>query len=91
MLSFGDGVFEELVHGPADGRGGHLVDHSGLDAFKESRRSPRSVNRPKRFPEARDVPSSHRARRALEDVHGLGFLGVEQRFAHVEGSGDGGG
>lgn len=84
MLPFGDDVFEELVDGPADGGGGHLVDDSGLDALEERRGSSGPVHCPKRLAQTGDVPGLHRARPALRlDHRRLSLLRVQQRFAHV--------
>lgn len=91
MLPFGDDVFEELVDGPADGRGGHLIDDSSLDAFEERRGSSGPVDSPKRLPQARNVPTPHGTRSLRLDHDGLGLLGVQQRLAHIQGGGGRGG
>lgn len=52
MLPLGEDVFKELVHGPADGRGGHLVDHSGLNAFEEGRDAAHPVHSPESLTQA---------------------------------------
>lgn len=46
MLVLGEPVFKELIHGPADGRGGHLVDDPRLDSLEEALQAAQPVNCP---------------------------------------------
>lgn len=60
VLALGDDVFEELVDGPADGCGGHLVNDTGLDALEEGRHASHPVHRPKSLAQTRDVAAAGR-------------------------------
>lgn len=42
----GESVLEELVDGPADGCGGHLVDDPRLDPFEEALQAAQPVHGP---------------------------------------------
>lgn len=104
MLALGDDVFEELVDGPADGCGGHLVDDPGLDALEEGDGAAHSVDSPKSLAQTGDMaapggrgsgcranPSGRRRGLGLDHMYGLSLLGVEKGLANVEGRGDSGG
>lgn len=52
VLVFGDNVLEELVDGPADGSGGHLVYDPSLNAFEVSRQAAKPVDSPEGMAEA---------------------------------------
>lgn len=58
FLTLGDDVFEELVHRPRDGRGGHLIDDSGLNSSEIGRDAAYLINRPKGVSHAGDM-SAH--------------------------------
>lgn len=82
VLLLGQKVLEELVHGPGDGSGGHLVYDASLDAFEEGRRAAEPVHCPEGVSHSRQVAA---------DVHGGErhvLLGVQQRLANVERRGD---
>ncbi|RLV86537.1 hypothetical protein DV515_00015912 [Chloebia gouldiae] len=81
----GEEVLEELVHGPGDGRGGHLVNDPSLDASEEAGNPSQLVNGAEGVGHARQVPLD------LEGAQGRVLLRVEQRLAHVQGRGGGGG
>lgn len=94
----GEDVLEELVDGPADGGGGHLVDDPGLDAPEERRNAPHPVDGPEGLAQAGDVaaaghggPHGAARRLRLDHVDGLSLLRVEEGLADVQGGGGGGG
>lgn len=55
VLVLGESILEELVHRPADGRGGHLVDDPCLDPLEEALQATQPVNCPEGMGQACDV------------------------------------
>lgn len=90
VLVFGDEVLEELVDGPADGGGGHLVYDPRLYAFEVSRQTAMPIDSPEGVAEARDASFS-----LADGVESQRLLRVEQGLANVQwgggSSGDGSG
>lgn len=85
VLVFGDDVLEELVDGPADGGGGHLVYDPGLYAFEVCRQAAKPIDSPEGVAEARDVSFS-----LADGVDSQTLLRVEQGLANVQRGGGGG-
>lgn len=79
----GEEVLEELIDGPGDGRGGHLVDDPGLHAFEVARQPVELVHCPEGIGHARQ-PAAH-----IGQAEGHVLLSVEEGLTDVQGGGGG--
>lgn len=81
----GEKVLEELVDGPGNGSGGHLVDDAGLHAFEVAREAIELVHHPEGIGHARQPAAD------VGQVESHVLLSVEEGLTDVQGRGGGGG
>lgn len=79
----GEEVLEELVDGPGDGSGRHLVDDAGLHALEVARQAVELVHRPEGVGHARQPAAD------VGQVEGHVLLSVEEGFTNVQRGGSG--
>lgn len=79
QLALGEEVLEELIDRPRNGGGGHLVDHTRLDAFEVAGQAVELVHRPEGIGHARQ-PAADVGQR-----EGHVLLSVEKGLTDIQG------
>ena len=85
QLVLGEEVLEELIDGPGDGSGRHLVDDAGLHAFEVPGQAVELVHCPEGVGHARQPAAD------VGQVEGHVLLSIEEGLTDVQRGGGGGG